>query len=70
MCLLFQRGEIIYSLAELLTEKKDEILSANRKDLELATASGTESRRKDTDKHNPQPQIMMKEEELNQIAIY
>uniref|UniRef100_A0A8D3AIS4 Delta-1-pyrroline-5-carboxylate synthase n=1 Tax=Scophthalmus maximus TaxID=52904 RepID=A0A8D3AIS4_SCOMX len=35
-----QRGEIIYSLAELLTEKKDEILSANRKDLELATASG------------------------------
>ncbi|XP_008320515.1 delta-1-pyrroline-5-carboxylate synthase [Cynoglossus semilaevis] len=36
-----QRGEIIYALAELLTEKKDEILSANRKDMELATASGT-----------------------------
>ncbi|XP_072247420.1 delta-1-pyrroline-5-carboxylate synthase-like isoform X1 [Leuresthes tenuis] len=32
-----QRGEIICCLAELLTEKKDEILSANRKDMELAT---------------------------------
>ncbi|MED6286492.1 hypothetical protein CHARACLAT_006633 [Characodon lateralis] len=32
-----QRGEIICSLSELLTEKKDEILSANRKDMELAT---------------------------------
>ncbi|KAM4599689.1 delta-1-pyrroline-5-carboxylate synthase-like isoform 2-T2 [Fundulus diaphanus] len=31
-----QRGEIICCLAELLTEKKDEILSANRKDMELA----------------------------------
>uniref|UniRef100_A0A3B5LDG0 Delta-1-pyrroline-5-carboxylate synthase n=1 Tax=Xiphophorus couchianus TaxID=32473 RepID=A0A3B5LDG0_9TELE len=35
-----QRGEIICCLAELLTEKKDEILSANRKDMELATATG------------------------------
>ncbi|XP_054886182.1 delta-1-pyrroline-5-carboxylate synthase-like [Poeciliopsis prolifica] len=32
-----QRAEIICCLAELLTEKKDEILSANRKDMELAT---------------------------------
>ncbi|PWA25731.1 hypothetical protein CCH79_00001426, partial [Gambusia affinis] len=32
-----QRGEIICCLAELLIEKKDEILSANRKDMELAT---------------------------------
>lgn len=32
-----QRGEIICCLAELLTEKKDEILSANRKDMEFAT---------------------------------
>ncbi|KAM6915999.1 delta-1-pyrroline-5-carboxylate synthase isoform 2-T2 [Xenentodon cancila] len=31
-----QRGEIICCLAELLIEKKDEILSANRKDMELA----------------------------------
>ncbi|XP_041866691.1 delta-1-pyrroline-5-carboxylate synthase-like isoform X1 [Melanotaenia boesemani] len=31
-----QRGEIICCLAELLTEKKDEILSANRKDMEFA----------------------------------
>ncbi|XP_012709251.2 delta-1-pyrroline-5-carboxylate synthase isoform X2 [Fundulus heteroclitus] len=31
-----QRGEIICCLAELLTEKKDEILSANRKDMEIA----------------------------------
>ncbi|XP_037128146.1 delta-1-pyrroline-5-carboxylate synthase [Syngnathus acus] len=35
-----QRGEIICSLAELLTEKKDEILSANKRDMELATSSG------------------------------
>ncbi|XP_053730986.1 delta-1-pyrroline-5-carboxylate synthase-like [Synchiropus splendidus] len=35
-----QRAEIICSLAELLTEKKDEILSANRRDMELATTSG------------------------------
>uniref|UniRef100_A0AAQ5ZU05 Delta-1-pyrroline-5-carboxylate synthase n=1 Tax=Amphiprion ocellaris TaxID=80972 RepID=A0AAQ5ZU05_AMPOC len=33
-----QREEIICHLAELLTEKKDEILSANRKDMEMATA--------------------------------
>uniref|UniRef100_A0A665WX57 Delta-1-pyrroline-5-carboxylate synthase n=1 Tax=Echeneis naucrates TaxID=173247 RepID=A0A665WX57_ECHNA len=33
-----QRGEIICCLAELLTEKKDEILSANKRDMELATA--------------------------------
>lgn len=45
MMFFFQRGEIIYALAELLTEKKDEILSANRKDMELATASGTEAQR-------------------------
>lgn len=41
--LFFQRGEIICCLAELLTEKKDEILSANRRDMELATASGTQT---------------------------
>lgn len=35
-----QRGEIICSLADLLTEKKDEILSANKRDMELATLSG------------------------------
>ncbi|XP_061693251.1 delta-1-pyrroline-5-carboxylate synthase-like [Syngnathoides biaculeatus] len=35
-----QRGEIICSLAELLTEKKDEILSANKRDMEIATSSG------------------------------
>lgn len=35
-----QRGEIICCLAELLTEKKDEILSANKRDMELATISG------------------------------
>uniref|UniRef100_A0A3Q3F989 Delta-1-pyrroline-5-carboxylate synthase n=1 Tax=Labrus bergylta TaxID=56723 RepID=A0A3Q3F989_9LABR len=35
-----QRGEIICSLAELLTEKKEEILSANKRDLELAASSG------------------------------
>uniref|UniRef100_A0A7N8YHB0 Delta-1-pyrroline-5-carboxylate synthase n=1 Tax=Mastacembelus armatus TaxID=205130 RepID=A0A7N8YHB0_9TELE len=33
-----QRGEIICCLAELLTEKKDEILSANKRDMEVATA--------------------------------
>lgn len=38
--MFFQRGEIICRLAELLTEKKDEILGANRRDMELATLSG------------------------------
>lgn len=44
MCLhlFFQRGEIICCLAELLTEKKAEILSANKRDMELATASGNQ----------------------------
>ncbi|KAM3862633.1 delta-1-pyrroline-5-carboxylate synthase [Diretmus argenteus] len=35
-----ERGDIICRLADLLTEKKDEILSANRRDMDLATASG------------------------------
>uniref|UniRef100_A0A3B3R6P8 Aldehyde dehydrogenase 18 family, member A1 n=1 Tax=Paramormyrops kingsleyae TaxID=1676925 RepID=A0A3B3R6P8_9TELE len=33
-----QRGAIIHRLADLLTERKDEILSANKKDLDLAIA--------------------------------
>lgn len=36
-----QRSEIIYAMADLLTEKRDEILSANKKDMELAVDSGT-----------------------------
>lgn len=39
--IIFQRAEIICCLSELLTEKKEEILSANRRDMELASASGT-----------------------------
>uniref|UniRef100_A0A3Q0R751 Delta-1-pyrroline-5-carboxylate synthase n=1 Tax=Amphilophus citrinellus TaxID=61819 RepID=A0A3Q0R751_AMPCI len=35
-----QRGEIICCLAELLTEKKEEILNANKKDMELAATLG------------------------------
>ncbi|XP_071375720.1 delta-1-pyrroline-5-carboxylate synthase-like isoform X1 [Centroberyx affinis] len=35
-----ERGEIICRLADLLTEKKDEILSANKRDMEMATISG------------------------------
>ncbi|XP_058263067.1 delta-1-pyrroline-5-carboxylate synthase isoform X3 [Hemibagrus wyckioides] len=35
-----QRSEIIYSMADLLTEKREEILSANKKDMELAVNSG------------------------------
>ncbi|XP_017339746.2 delta-1-pyrroline-5-carboxylate synthase isoform X2 [Ictalurus punctatus] len=35
-----QRSEIIYAMADLLTEKRDEILSANKKDMELAGNSG------------------------------
>ncbi|KAK7925458.1 hypothetical protein WMY93_007768 [Mugilogobius chulae] len=35
-----QRAEIICCIAELLTEKREEILSANKKDMELAIASG------------------------------
>nr|XP_020460149.1 delta-1-pyrroline-5-carboxylate synthase isoform X1 [Monopterus albus] len=57
-----QRGEIICSLAELLTEKKDEILSANKTDMELATASGRYS----------QPQInrlSLSTAKLNSLAI-
>uniref|UniRef100_A0A669D8C5 Delta-1-pyrroline-5-carboxylate synthase n=1 Tax=Oreochromis niloticus TaxID=8128 RepID=A0A669D8C5_ORENI len=37
-----QRAEIICCLAELLIEKKEEILNANKKDMELATTLGTE----------------------------
>ncbi|XP_062320430.1 delta-1-pyrroline-5-carboxylate synthase isoform X3 [Osmerus eperlanus] len=35
-----ERGEIICRLADLLTEKKEEILNANKRDMELATSSG------------------------------
>ncbi|KAL0964183.1 hypothetical protein UPYG_G00320370 [Umbra pygmaea] len=35
-----ERGEIICRLADLLTEKKEEILSANKRDLEVAASSG------------------------------
>ncbi|XP_061088137.1 delta-1-pyrroline-5-carboxylate synthase isoform X1 [Conger conger] len=35
-----QRSEIICYLADLLTEKKDEILAANKKDMELAASTG------------------------------
>ncbi|TSK14766.1 Delta-1-pyrroline-5-carboxylate synthase [Bagarius yarrelli] len=35
-----QRSEIIYAMADLLTEKRDEILSANKKDIEHAVNSG------------------------------
>uniref|UniRef100_A0A8C6UDQ2 Delta-1-pyrroline-5-carboxylate synthase n=1 Tax=Neogobius melanostomus TaxID=47308 RepID=A0A8C6UDQ2_9GOBI len=35
-----QRAEIICGLADLLTEKKEEILGANKRDMELAIASG------------------------------
>ncbi|XP_076855556.1 delta-1-pyrroline-5-carboxylate synthase isoform X2 [Brachyhypopomus gauderio] len=35
-----QRSEIIYTMADLLTEKREEILSANKKDMELAVNSG------------------------------
>ncbi|XP_061911526.1 delta-1-pyrroline-5-carboxylate synthase isoform X2 [Entelurus aequoreus] len=35
-----QRREIIYHLADLLVERKDEILSANKMDLELAVSAG------------------------------
>lgn len=39
-CFLSQRSEIIYAMSDLLTEKRDEILSANKKDIELAVNSG------------------------------
>ncbi|KTG04544.1 hypothetical protein cypCar_00000705 [Cyprinus carpio] len=35
-----QRSEIICALADLLTERKDEILSANKKDMEHAVSTG------------------------------
>ena len=38
--LCFQRGKIIYKLADLLIERKDQILDANSKDLETARFEG------------------------------
>ncbi|XP_064418984.1 delta-1-pyrroline-5-carboxylate synthase isoform X2 [Latimeria chalumnae] len=35
-----QRAEIIYQLADLLTDQRDEILTANRKDMETAMSRG------------------------------
>ncbi|XP_051958123.1 delta-1-pyrroline-5-carboxylate synthase-like isoform X2 [Xyrauchen texanus] len=35
-----QRSDIICALADLLTERKDEILTANKKDLELSVSTG------------------------------
>lgn len=39
-CFLFQRAEIIYRLADLLTDQREEILLANKKDLEEAENKG------------------------------
>ncbi|XP_034564376.1 delta-1-pyrroline-5-carboxylate synthase isoform X3 [Notolabrus celidotus] len=57
-----QRGEIICHLAELLTEKKDEILAANKMDMDLAVNAGQ------------MPQAMIKRlslspSKLNSLAI-
>lgn len=35
-----QRSEVICQLAELLTEKKEEILAANKMDIDLAVNAG------------------------------
>lgn len=37
---LLQRGEIICQVAELLTERKEEILAANKMDMDLAINAG------------------------------
>lgn len=39
--LCWQRSEIICHLAELLTERKDEILVANKMDMDLAISAGS-----------------------------
>lgn len=39
-CLCCQRSEIICHLAETLTERKEEILAANKMDMELAVSAG------------------------------
>lgn len=41
---LLQRAEIIYHLADLLTDQREEILQANKKDLEEAENKGTVER--------------------------
>lgn len=38
--ILLQRAEIIYHLADLLTDQREEILQANKKDLEEAEHKG------------------------------
>lgn len=40
LALCSQRSEIICRLADLLTEKTEEILAANKLDLEVASSSG------------------------------
>lgn len=42
--LQFQRSEIICHLAELLAERKDEILAANKMDMEIAVTGGNRTR--------------------------
>lgn len=40
LCVLLQRAEIIYHLADLLTDQRAEILAANKKDMEEAETKG------------------------------
>uniref|UniRef100_UPI0037E7ADDE delta-1-pyrroline-5-carboxylate synthase n=1 Tax=Semicossyphus pulcher TaxID=241346 RepID=UPI0037E7ADDE len=57
-----QRGEIICSLAELLTERKEEILAANKMDMDLAVNAG----------HLPQAmlkRLSLSPSKLNSLAI-
>lgn len=56
--LFCQRSEIICHLADLLTERKEEILAANKMDMELAVSAG---------KINSHFPVL---EEINVIYIY
>lgn len=43
--IIFQRGEIICHLAELLTDRKEEILAANKTDMDQAVNAGRLTRK-------------------------
>lgn len=43
--IIFQRGEIICHLAELLTDRKEEILAANKTDMDQAVNAGRITRK-------------------------
>lgn len=73
---IFQRSEIICHLADLLTERKEEILAANKADMDRAVNEGRITRRKSnvlfdfTIREKKDQTLIAKREEKHRIVFF